>query len=102
MNDNVIRRVAYSVANSKLGEGPAVRCEGPTEYEINQALQWTRRVFEASRHAELVEELRIVAHALDRALHETGRDHDDASWWKLGAASWKRSQAFLAKLGGAA
>jgi hypothetical protein len=38
-----VERLAYTVANSKLGEGPEVRCEGPTEFEIDQARQWVRR-----------------------------------------------------------
>jgi hypothetical protein len=42
-----VERLAYTVANSKLGEGPAVRCEGPTEFEIDQARQWVRRVLAA-------------------------------------------------------
>lgn len=47
-----VEKLAYSVANAKLGEGPAVRCEGPTEYEIAQARDWVRRVLAALKTVE--------------------------------------------------
>lgn len=43
MTDEEIERLAYSMANAKLGEGPAARCEGPTGYEIAQARFWAHR-----------------------------------------------------------
>lgn len=38
-----VEALAYSMANAKLGEGDAVRCEKPTGYEIGQARPWARR-----------------------------------------------------------
>lgn len=35
------------VANAKLGEGSSVRCEGPTDFEKDQARAWVRRVLKA-------------------------------------------------------
>lgn len=42
-----VETITYRVANAKLGEGPSVRCEGPTEYEMNLAREWVRRVIAA-------------------------------------------------------
>ena len=42
-----IEAVVYRVANAKLGEGPSVRCEGPTDFEKDQARHWVRRILSA-------------------------------------------------------
>lgn len=43
----LIERLAYSVANAKLGERSTMRCEGPTDYDIDLARGWVRRVLRA-------------------------------------------------------
>lgn len=42
-----VEALTYRVANAKLGEGPSVRCEGPTDFEKDQARAWVRRVLAA-------------------------------------------------------
>lgn len=47
IEDAEIEKLARTMANAKLGEGDSVRCEGPTEFEINQARPWARRALAA-------------------------------------------------------
>ena len=42
-----VEALTYRVANAKLGEGPPVRCEGPTDFERDQARAWVKRVLAA-------------------------------------------------------
>ena len=47
-----VESLAYRVANAKLGEGPSVRCEGPTGFEIDTARAWVRRVLAALNRSD--------------------------------------------------
>lgn len=42
-----VEALTYRVANAKLGEGDSVRCEGPTDFEKDQARAWVKRVLAA-------------------------------------------------------
>ena len=67
MTDEEIERLAYSMANAKLGEGPAARCEGPTGYEIAQARFWAHRArhyFDTHLAAEIAARKEAVARAV--------------------------------------
>ncbi|MDR6826505.1 hypothetical protein J2X48_000691 [Bosea sp. BE271] len=82
IEDTAIEKLARTMANAKLGEGDSVRCEGPTEFEINQARPWARRALASlSPAATPVSEAGPVAYLQTnggaRALVDASRRLDD-------------------------
>jgi hypothetical protein len=47
--DGEVERLARIVANAKIGEEirEPMRCEGPTDFEVNLARKWVKRVLSA-------------------------------------------------------
>lgn len=66
--------LVYRVANAKLGEGPSVRCEGPTSFEKDVAREWVKRVLAASPLASptLTPALLALAEERDRLREALG------------------------------
>lgn len=72
-----VEALTYRVANAKLGEGPSVRCEGPTDFEKDQARAWVKRVLAALSSPATPEPVRVAFDDLIRLAVDAVNNLDD-------------------------